>query len=144
MTDALLPPYTLMTSSVCALKMSSRANASGGSSPPAIGASQIAHLEKRLPRPLSIRSSWARASSSGRESRWATSTGMARLTTCQPNCVPTCLATTLAPAPKLEAMLMTAIGPPSSVEMADDMLSADEWDQVRGLWTEALAAMLPA
>lgn len=39
---------------------------------------------------------------------------------------------------------MTAIGPPSSVEMAEDMLSADEWDQVRGLWTEALAAMLPA
>jgi len=39
---------------------------------------------------------------------------------------------------------MTAIGPPSSVEMAEDRLSADEWRQVGGLWTEALAAMLPA
>jgi regulator of cell morphogenesis and NO signaling len=28
--------------------------------------------------------------------------------------------------------------------MAEDVLSADEWDQVRRLWREALAAVLPA
>jgi hypothetical protein len=28
--------------------------------------------------------------------------------------------------------------------MAEDVLSADEWDHVRRLWQEALAAVLPA